>query len=383
MNASARLPRPGKPVRGSQSGRPIMALLDLLGRRWALRLVWELRDRRLSFRDLLELLAGNSGALNTRLKELRHAGIVDHRDGLGYGLTPEGEKLLASLSPLHHWASGGRRGSVDLTRTEQLAAHDSETTSRGEVMNPRVQIIGNFLSPYVRKVLVCLDLKGVPYEIDPIVPFFGDDRFSQVSPVRRIPVLRDEQVTIADSSVICQYLEDRYPEPGLYPASIVDRARARWLEEFADSRMGEVFIWKLFNQVAIKPFVWGEQTDTAVVERTLREEIPQVLDYLETQAPKQGFIFGALSIADISLACFFRNAAFARFRVDAARWPLTAAFVERVLEIESFEKLKPLEDRLRRTPLGEHRAALADMGVPLTRDTYATSTPRRGMMRID
>jgi DNA-binding HxlR family transcriptional regulator len=104
MNAAARLPRPGKPVRGSQSGRPIMALLDLLGRRWALRLVWELRHRRLTFRDLLELLAGNSGALNTRLKELRHAGIVDHRDGLGYGLTPEGEKLLASLSPLHHWA---------------------------------------------------------------------------------------------------------------------------------------------------------------------------------------------------------------------------------------------------------------------------------------
>ena len=104
MNAPFRLPRPGKPVRGSQSGRPIMALLDLLGRRWALRLVWELRDRRLSFRDLLELLGGNSGALNTRLKELRHAGIVDHRDGLGYGLTPEGKKLLESLSPLHHWA---------------------------------------------------------------------------------------------------------------------------------------------------------------------------------------------------------------------------------------------------------------------------------------
>jgi glutathione S-transferase len=256
-------------------------------------------------------------------------------------------------------------------------------SQKERIMKQRVQVIGNLLSPYVRKVLVCLDLKGVPYEIDPIVPFFGDDRFSQVSPVRRIPVLVDEQVTLADSSVICQYLEDRYPEPNLYPANIVDRARARWLEEFADSRMGEVFIWKLFNQVAIKPFVWGEPTDTAVVEKTLREEIPQVLDYLEAQAPEQGFIFGALSIADISLACFFRNAAFARFRVDAARWPLTAAFVERVLKIESFEKLKPFEDRLRRTPLGEHRAALAEMGVPLTRDTHGTSTPRRGMMHID
>jgi glutathione S-transferase len=248
---------------------------------------------------------------------------------------------------------------------------------------PRAQVIGSPLSPYVRKVLVCLELKGVPYEIDPIVPFFGDDRFSQLSPVRRVPVLRDDQVTLADSSVICQYLEDRYPEPPLYPTNIVDRARARWLEEFADSRMGEVFIWRLFNQVAIKPFVWGEQTDAAVVEKTLREEIPQVLDYLEGQVPREGFLFGAVSIGDIALACFFRNAAFARFRIDAARWPLTAAFVERVLQIDSLEKLKPAEERLRRTPLGQHRAVLAEMGVPLTRDSFATATPRRGVMRID
>jgi DNA-binding HxlR family transcriptional regulator len=81
-----------------------MALLDLLGRRWALRLVWELRDRRLNFRDLLGLLDGNSGALNTRIKELRHAGIVDHLDGHGYGLTPEGKRLLESLLPLNRWA---------------------------------------------------------------------------------------------------------------------------------------------------------------------------------------------------------------------------------------------------------------------------------------
>jgi glutathione S-transferase len=196
-------------------------------------------------------------------------------------------------------------------------------------------------------------------------------------------VLLDEQVTLADSSVICQYLEDRYPQPALYPANIVERARARWLEEFADSRMGEVFIWRLFNQVAIKPSVWGEQADTAVVEKTLREEIPQVLDYLETQVPAEGFLFGGVSIADIAIACFFRNAAFARFWVDAARWPLTASFVERVLKLDGFEKLKPIEERLRRTPIAQQRAVLAEMGVSLTQDTYGTEVPRRGVMRID
>ncbi len=248
--------------------------------------------------------------------------------------------------------------------------------------NAGTRIIGSYLSPYVRKVLVCLALKGVPYEIDPIVPFMGDDRFSQLSPIRRIPVLLDERVTLSDSSVICQYLEERYPDPALYPDDIADRARARWLEEFADSRMGEVFIWRLFNQVAINPFVWGEPTDAAILEKTLQEDIPHVLEYLETQVPAEGFIFGSVSIADISVASFFRNAAFARFRVDAGRWPRTAAFVDRVLALDGFTALAPLEDRLIRTPIPQHRAALTELGAPLTEETYGTLTPRRGMMRI-
>ena len=246
-----------------------------------------------------------------------------------------------------------------------------------------VQIIGSFLSPYVRKVLVVMDLKEIPYEIDPIVPFFGDDRFSELSPLRRIPVLIDDRVTLPDSSVICQYLEDRYPEPRLYPSGIADRARGRWFEEYADSRMGEVFIWQLFNEVAIKPAVWGERTDDVAVAKTLDDDIPKVLDYLELHAPIDSFIFGDVSIADISIACFFRNAAFARFRIDAARWPLTAAYIDRVLKLDSFEKLKPIEDRLVRTPLPQTRTVLAEMGVPLTRETYSTSSPRRGLMRID
>jgi glutathione S-transferase len=249
-------------------------------------------------------------------------------------------------------------------------------------MKDRVRIIGSYLSPYVRKVLVFLHQKGIPYEIDPIVPFLGDDRFSKLSPVRRIPVLMDDQVTLADSSVICQYLEERHPAPALFPDGIPERARARWLEEYADTRMGEVFIWRLFNQVAINPHVWGEKTDAEVLDRTLRDEIPAVLDYLEAELPAAGHLFGRLSIADIAIATFFRNAAFARFTVDGARWPITAAFVERTLGHESFARLRPFEDRLMRTPLAQHRAVLAEMGAPLTADTYGTAVPRRGVMRI-
>jgi glutathione S-transferase len=242
-----------------------------------------------------------------------------------------------------------------------------------------VRIVGSYLSPYVRKALVFLHLKGIAYEIDPIVPFFGDDRFSALSPVRRIPVFSDDRVTLCDSSVICQYLEDRHPEPALYPRDVADRARARWLEEFADTRMGEVFIWRLFDQVAIRRFVWNEATDRALVEKTLAEEVPPVLDYLESQVPAAGFVFGAVSIADVSIATFFRNAHFAGFAIDAARWTRTAAFVARVLALDAFARLAPFEEKCIRTPIPRHRAALAEMGAPLTKDTFFTDTPRRGV----
>jgi glutathione S-transferase len=246
----------------------------------------------------------------------------------------------------------------------------------------RVQVVGSYLSPYVRKVLVCLRLKKVPYQIDPIIPFFGDDRFARLSPLRRIPVLIDDRVTLSDSTVICEYLEERHPDPPLYPSGAAARARARWLEEFADTRMGDVFVWRLFNEVAIKPFVWGEKTDSAIVEKTLAEDVPQVLGYLESELPAQGFLFGELAMADVAIACFFRNAGFARYRVDAARWPTTASFVARVLATEPFQHLAPFEERMLRTPIAQHRAALAELGAPLSAESLATDAPRRGVMPL-
>jgi glutathione S-transferase len=195
-------------------------------------------------------------------------------------------------------------------------------------------------------------------------------------------VLIDDRVSLCDSSVICQYLEERHPEPSLYPRDVADRARARWLEEYADTRMGDVFIWKLFNQVAINPFVFGEKTDETILQQALTEDIPGVLDYLESQLPADGFAFGQLSIADVSIAVFFRNAAFARYRVDAARWPKTAAFVDRVLALPAFARLAPFEDRMIRTPIPQHRSVLAEMGAPILAETYGTTTPKRGVMQV-
>jgi DNA-binding HxlR family transcriptional regulator len=98
-------PRPGQPVRGSRTGRPVVALIDLLGRRWALRVVWELRGTRLSFRALREACGGLSPTvLNDRLRELRESGLVDLAEAEGYGLTRLGRELLELLVPVVEWS---------------------------------------------------------------------------------------------------------------------------------------------------------------------------------------------------------------------------------------------------------------------------------------
>jgi DNA-binding HxlR family transcriptional regulator len=92
-----------------------MALLDLLGRRWSLRVLWELRDGRpLTFRELQARCDSMSpSVLNARLSELREAGIVETPAGGGYRLTKEGISLLESLAPLNDWAGRwGRRRSA-------------------------------------------------------------------------------------------------------------------------------------------------------------------------------------------------------------------------------------------------------------------------------
>jgi glutathione S-transferase len=245
-----------------------------------------------------------------------------------------------------------------------------------------MKIIGSFVSPYVRKVLACLALKGLDYEIDPITPFYGNDEFERLSPLRRIPVLIDSDLTLCDSSVICAYLDEAYPGQPLLPAAASDRARARWLEEYADTRLGDVFIWGLFYQKFVHPIVWGAPGDAARIEKTLAEDAPATLDYLERELPADGFLFGEIGLADIAIASFFRNAAYVDFAVDPARWPKTAGFVDRALSHPVFADLLPFEQvQTGTTPAGRRQALLA-AGAPLTSETLGVREPRHGIMRL-
>lgn len=245
-----------------------------------------------------------------------------------------------------------------------------------------MKIIGSFVSPYVRKVLACMNLKGLAYEVDPITPFFGNDEFDRLSPLRRIPLLIDGDFTACDSSVICAYLDDAYGGYPLVPDDPKDRARARWLEEYADTRLGDLFIWGLFYQRVVKPIVWKEPPDEQRIATTLSEGVPQALDYLEGELPASGFLFGDIGLADISIATFFRNGAYAGFEPDAERWPKTASFIDRTLAHPAIASLLPFEDVQRSASIKGRRQALLDAGAPLAEETLGLREPRRGLMRL-
>jgi glutathione S-transferase len=245
-----------------------------------------------------------------------------------------------------------------------------------------IRIIGNHVSPYARKVFLALDHKGIDYEIDPIVPFFGGDEFTRLNPLRRIPVLIDGDLVIPDSTVICEYLDDRYPEKPLYPADPAQRARARWLEEFADSRLGDVMIWKLFFQRNVKPRVWKQETDEDLVAGVITRDLPEIMDWLEPQAPADGFVFDDLSMIDLTFASFFRNAALAGWTPDAARWPRTAAWIDHVFATPLFARSVMVEQIMLTTRGADQRAALEAAGLQVADSSVRGDIARRGPMSV-
>ena len=241
-------------------------------------------------------------------------------------------------------------------------------------------IIGNTVSPYVRKILAILVHKGLDFEIDPIVPFFGDDEFSKLSPLRRIPVLIDGGDVINDSSVIAQYLEEKYPTPSILPATPAARARARWLEEYADTHLGDLFVWKSFGRMVIAPAFFGTARDVDAHKRLLETEVPAAMDYLEQETPRECFLCGDFSLADIAVAVMFRNMMYARWTPDAARWPKTCAWLARAESHPSLKAPTEWSDALAKTPPPEQRDKLRSIGLRLCEKSLLSNRPRKGPM---
>lgn len=202
-------------------------------------------------------------------------------------------------------------------------------------------VYGAPVSPFVRKVRVFLAEKGLDYQLEQVNPFAPPPNFTDISPLKRIPAFRDtdlpEPNTLSDSSVICDYLEHKFPNPPLYPEDHYLRARALWFEEYADSVVAQAIGAGLFFERIIKKML-GQKTDQAVVETTLATKLPPLFDYLEKQIGNNEYLVGnTFSIADITVGTMLVNFCHAGECVNEKLWPKLGTYMKRLHGRPSFK----------------------------------------------
>ena len=197
-------------------------------------------------------------------------------------------------------------------------------------------IYGSSLSPFVRKVLAYASEKGIELEVKPTSVADPDPDFRAASPFGKMPGFSDGDYRLADSSAIIHYLEAKHPEPNLIPTEPKARGRTIWFDEFADTILfacgGKMF----FNRI-VSPFFLKRPGDKAVADAAERDELPPILDYLETQIPESGYLVDdRLTLADIAVASPFANLRHLGVAIDAAKYPKVARYADAILARPSF-----------------------------------------------
>jgi len=220
-------------------------------------------------------------------------------------------------------------------------------------------VYGAPLSPFVRKVEAFLKEKGLEYELEPVNIMPVPEGFEKISPAKRIPAFRDrsvgEDATLADSSVICAYLERKHPDPPLYPTDDFLHARALWFEEYADSELAGPIGMGAFRPIAFARFQ-KKEPDLDTARKTVTKRLPPLLDYLEGELAGKKFLLNdQFSIADLAVASQLFNLELVVGKLDASRWPGLADLVERVAARPSFVESAAIGRKILKEP--------ADLGL--------------------
>lgn len=187
-------------------------------------------------------------------------------------------------------------------------------------------------SPYVRKAMLVLAYKDVPFEFKVALPGSDDEEFRDASPLGKVPAFRtDDGFGFADSSVITAYLEKVHTDKPLYPQAPNDFARALWFEEYGDTKLMEVTAALYFQRI-VGPAFFNHTTDEERVKQLIDELIPPALDYVESQMSDGWLVNDSFSIADISVMSNLLNLHRADFMIDETRWPKIAAYNSRMMK---------------------------------------------------
>jgi glutathione S-transferase len=224
---------------------------------------------------------------------------------------------------------------------------------------PDLIFYGSPVSPFVRKAMACAMEKGAAFDVEAVNIMDMPDWFLEISPMRRIPVMRDRSIasegahgTIADSSAICAYIEKKHPAPALYPADAYDHARALMIEEYADSMLAPVGGLGLFRPLFFTA-MQGKEPDVDTARETWTTKLPPVLAWLDAELGDGEFFVGnAFSIADISVATVFMQLQLVA-ECPLTPYPNLAAFMERMAARPSIAEPYAKAERFVRKALPE------------------------------
>lgn len=191
-----------------------------------------------------------------------------------------------------------------------------------------MKVYGFPLSPFVRKVAVAAREKGIEFDWEPSNPSAPTDEFLKASPFGKIPAMADGDFTLADSTAIVTYFQAIKPEPSLIPSDARGAARAIWFEEVSDTVLVPAGAPLVVNRF-LRPVIFGTEGDEAAA-LAAEEAIKRPLGYLESQLGEDGWLDGAFSIGDISVASTLKTLTYARYTLDKAAYPKLAAWYSRV-----------------------------------------------------
>lgn len=201
------------------------------------------------------------------------------------------------------------------------------------------QLHGAALSPFVRKTRAFMLEKAIDFKAIHVAPFNLPDSYAELNPLMRIPALEDGDLKLADSAVICAYLERKHPQPALYPASPYAYARCLWFEKYADYEVAPQATFHVFRQRLLMPLV-GKQCREEEVQKALTQGLPPLLDYLEKALiGREYLVDDTLTLADIALASQWANLEHGGEAALLDAWPSVKAHRERMLTRDSFTQL--------------------------------------------
>ncbi len=196
-------------------------------------------------------------------------------------------------------------------------------------------------SPFARKVIITLEEKGIPYELENLAPIPKTPELLAMNPLGKIPILQDGDDHIPDSSVIIAYLERIHPTPSVYPEDPKEYARALFLEELADTRIVDV-LGGIFFERFIKARLFQQEPDAEKVDAILANDLPPLLDLLESLVPEgRSTLLPRFSVADIAWGCQLMSLQLCDVEVDAGRAPKLAAYADSILSRPSFKAAAP------------------------------------------